>query len=249
MGKIETAGPVPLDAVAGYLFPAERPSLPLRAVAQTDHPVGAGEAGIDRGNDDGEVGEVAVLEHLRHRGVFASVGGADLHPLGLLRAVPADVVHVLAARRLVAAHRLAFGDSSGRLHGDGALGHLRNELADDRVGLEELAETHERAAVHVTVRVRDDLERDLGIGSVRIVAPHVAVDARSARRRADGPEGEGVLLRELPDPGEPLNHGLLGETELDVVLRALLELVTVFMISGYMSGEMSRRTPPTVFIP
>ena len=103
-------------------------------------------------------------------------------------------MHVFSTGGLVAAHRLPFGNAPRRLHRDGAVGDLLDELAQDRVGLHQLSQADDGAAVDVAVVVDDDLELQVGVGEVGVIAAGVAVHAGGAGSGPHRAQEQGVFL-------------------------------------------------------
>ena len=64
---------------------ADDPLLARPGVDQLDGPLGAADAGVDGGEDERDVGDEAVLEHLHRGRVVGQRRGPDLEPLGLVR--------------------------------------------------------------------------------------------------------------------------------------------------------------------
>ncbi len=72
-------------AVAGCAHRHDR-LFAAPAVDQRHDPLGAADAGVDGGEDQRDVGDEPVLEHLDRRRVVGQRRGADLEPLGLVPA-------------------------------------------------------------------------------------------------------------------------------------------------------------------
>jgi hypothetical protein len=69
----------------------------------------------------------------------------------------------------------------------------------------------------------DHLEFEFAVSCVRVVAPHVRIDAARPGERPDGAHLKRVLLRQLPDSLDAPHKAGLRRPDLSVVVEPLLE--------------------------
>ena len=170
-----------------------------------------------------DIGQEAVLEHVRHCLDIGQRGGTYFDAFRLVGAVAFDVMQILAARGLVARNGFAHGDLARRLHGDRPIRHVLDHLPDDLVGLHEFQHADHGAAVHIAMIIRDHIELDLVIGGIGIILADVATQAARPPRRTDRPQPNRILFRKFTHTRKPLNQRGLRRGHFYIVFGALFQ--------------------------
>src|SRR6266540_1258007 len=98
-------------------------------------------------------------------------------------------------------------------------------LRDDSRRLAHLVHAHAVAVVHVAVRIHGNAEVDLVVREIRLVAPHVPVDAGRAQHRPGLPESDRVVRAQQPDTLRALEPDLVAIDELLVLVDGVRHLL------------------------
>ncbi len=141
-----------------YRACASRPGHDLlRAAVDTvhlHHPIVAGEAWIDAGQDHGDVGELMPDDQAYHGVQIADGGRANFQALGLVCAVALDEVEHLAARCFEANDRLTSRDTARHMRAKLTIRQAIQNPADHVDALEQLLDAHLKTRLQIAARSR-----------------------------------------------------------------------------------------------
>src|SRR5690606_34551659 len=188
-------------------------------------PVVAREAGVDARQNQRHVGKLVAERQLDHRGHVADGWRAHVDPRRLVAAVALDEVEDVAARRFQPADRLAGLDPARHARRQLALRHVGDQLAEQPVALEQLAQADDEAGFQVAAVVEDHLHREVAVGEVGRVHAQVTGHAGRAGGRSDRAKRLGLLPRHHAHAARPLQEARVGRDDVQIMFRALLQQI------------------------
>src|SRR5215217_9428072 len=182
----------------------------------------------------------------------AEAGVAVMDPVRSVGAVRDHMDRVLTAGALDPSEAITFGrtDAAARIPHHLALWHLFQALFDDPDALQALGDTDPVGGFDVARRIRNDLELQVGVDTVWVVAPYVEVHAGAAQGRACNAHLDRPLLRHLPHVSRAGDEDLVALDQVDEVpLEVVLEALDVIPdLLRYIRRQVGLDTPDTYVV-
>src|SRR5919107_1824427 len=141
-------------------------------------------------------------------------------------------------------------DAAARIPHHLSLWHLFQALLDDPGALQAFCDTDPVGGLAAPRRIRNDLELQVGVDTVWVVAPYVEVHASAAQGRACNAHLDRLLLRHLPHVSRAGDEDLVALDQVDEVpLEVVLEALDVIPdLLRYIRRQVGLDTPDTYVV-